>query len=344
MPAIPQTNAIFASRLAVALPRYAQIVDYAEPAFFGVNHPDNKLYACREIWSHDQRIAIYRALQEAQSEVEKTIEYPLMPTWFGPERHPLIQPQLLNYGMLIQMGQRAVANVALGIACNHPIDPVTLVINPVTFTDVDEVHIYHPGTDVEIYPSGMSIVAGTLNISIPRVRMVAIANESNPPEGLDYTDTSLFEQTVDVKREYLSPTLPSVEFVSLECSVNCECPTESRIDGCAYVRDTEMSIVQVGTSGCVCIPARTSFVDLYYQAGLLNLTPQAEDIIVRLAHSRMPNEPCGCNVLKMRWEGDQKVPEVLTAERENCPYGLSQGAWSAFTFAQNIKQVRMGVL
>jgi hypothetical protein len=35
---------------------------------------------------------------------------------------------------------------------------------------------------------------------------------------------------------------------------------------------------------------------------------------------------------------------VLTAERENCPYGLSQGAWQAYIYAQAIKQIRMGVI
>jgi len=32
------STAIYANRLAVPLPRYAQIIEYSEPAFFGVNH------------------------------------------------------------------------------------------------------------------------------------------------------------------------------------------------------------------------------------------------------------------------------------------------------------------
>jgi hypothetical protein len=344
---VPLSTAIFSKRLAVSMPRYAQIVNYAEAAFFGVNHPDNKLFECREIWSHDQRIAIYRALQEAQSEVEKTAEFPLAPTWIGPERHLLGSPVVLTYGKLIQMGQLLVTDLALAHAVVIATDPatVTIIPSPVTAAQIDEVHIYHPGTDIEIYPSAIAIVGGNLVISIPLVRMVAIAYENTPANGLTYSLSPAWaEVTLDVKRESLSPTLPDVQFVSFGCAGTCDCPESTLYDGCSYVIDADMGIIRVGSTGCLCIPADTGFVDVYYQAGLTSLTPQAEDIIVRLAHSRMANEPCGCDVLKGRWRGDQLVPEILTAERENCPYGLSAGAWAAWTYAQTIKQYRMGVI
>ena len=341
---IPLSTAIYANRLAVPLPRYAQIVEYAEPAFFGVNHPDNKLYACREVWSHDQRIAVYRALQNAQSKMEAVAEYPLMSTWIGPERHPLGNPQILNVGKLIQMGRKAI--IAHPNVPNASIIDPAIFIHAVTTTDVNEIHVYHPGTHVEIYPSEITIVGGVATITVPLVRMVAIAYENTPPEGLDMADYATWaENLVDIEEEYLDPALAPVEFISLDCSINCACPTETWVDGCAYIQNAEMSIVQVGTTiGYTCLTSATHFVDLYYQAGETAMAPQAEDIIVRLAHALMPSEPCGCDFLKARWRGDQLVPEVLTAERENAPWGLSQGAWIAYTFAQSIKQHRMGVL
>lgn len=340
---IPLSTAIFASRLAVPLPRYAQIIEYSEPAFFGVNHSSNSAYQCREIWTHEQRLAVYRALQNAQSKMEQVTEYPLYPTWIGPERHSVAGIQVLKNSYLIQMGQKEVANVQLGVACNHANDPVQITI-AVAFTDVNEVHIYHPGTDVEIYPSSMEITGGNLIIEIPRVRMVALAYEDNPESGLDYTDTSLFEATVDVKREFLSSTLPSVQFISRDCSTNCSCPTETLTSGCANIDNLKLGIIQIGTIGCACLPAYTSMVDLYYQAGLQSLTAEAEDIMVRLAHSLLPNEPCGCDFLKGRWKMDQNVPEVLTAERENCPWGMSDGAWQAYEFAMNLRILRTSIL
>jgi hypothetical protein len=340
---VPLSSAIFTSRIAVSLPRYAQIIEYAEPAFFGVNHPDNHEFECREIWSHEQRIAVYRALQLSQSELEKTVEYPLMPTWFGPERHDPGNPQILNTGRLIQMGQKKTVTHA-NVANTSVVDPA-IFIHAVTVTDVDEVHIYHPGTDVEIYPSKIVIAGGVATITVPLVRMVAIAYEDTPPEGLDMADFAIWaEDFVDVVEEYLDPVLPPVEFISYDCASAGACPVETITDGCAYVSNEKLGIIKIGTFVDMCLAERAQFVDLYYQAGLADLTPHIEDIIVRFAHARMPNEPCGCDWLKARWRGDQLVPEMLTPERENCPFGMSNGAWLAWEFAQTSKQYRMGIL
>jgi hypothetical protein len=326
------------------MPRYAQIVEYAEPAFFGVNHPLNKDYQCREIWSHDQRIAVYRALQNAQSKVESVAEFPILPTWIGPERHDLGNPIILNVGKLIQIGQKALT-VYAGQVIDDTTDPATVTVTGGAVTDVNEIHVYHPGTHVEIYPSEIVNSGADLVISIPLVRMVAIAYENTPVNGLPYSLSPAWDEaTVDVEREYLSTTKPAVEFIALECATGCECLSETAYDGCGFVTNAEMGIVRVSGDGCVCIPATTHFVDMWYQAGLTSLTSEAEDILVRLAHALMPNEPCGCDFLKGRWRGDQKVPDVLTAERENCPWSMSNGAWVAYTFAQSIKQHRMGVI
>jgi hypothetical protein len=345
---VPLSTAIFSNRLAVNLPRYSQIVDYAEPAFFGVAHPVNKEYACREVWSHDQRIAVYRALQNAQSKVDSVAEYPLLPTWIGPERHPLGNPIVLKYGQLIQLGQKAITAYA-GQTVDDATDPAIITVTGGAVADVNEIHVYHPGTHVEIYPSDIVNLGADLVISIPLVRMVAIAFENTPAGGLQYPAalpmvTPWYEVTVDVEREYLSPTLPAVQYVSYGCGEACTCPDPTLYDGCGYVLNSEMSIISAATLGCVCIPGDTRFVDVYYQAGLTSLTSESEDILVRLAHALMPNEPCGCDFLKGRWRGDQKVPEILTAERENCPWGMSNGAWQGYVFAQSIKQHRMGVI
>lgn len=352
---IPLSTSIFTTRLAVPLPRYAQIVEYYEPAFFGVSNPDIAIYGvakdfqCREIWSHDQRVAAFRALQNAQSKMESVTEYPMMPTWIGPERHTLGNPQVLNVGKLIQMGQLLVIDLGLGAAVDITSDPAVITIAlggfPTFATgDIPDVHIYHPGTDLEIYPSSIEIVGTDLVIEIPFVRAVEIAHENTPADGLDYADHATWvEDTVDVKWESLGTAAP-VKFVSLDCSGGCTCPTESLVDGCAYVRNAEMGIIHVSTNGCSCLACDTAYVDIYYQAGVTQIDAQAEDIMVRLAHALMPNEPCGCDILKGRWRGDQLVPEVLTAERENAPWGMSNGAWQAWVYAQSIKQHRMGVL
>ena len=83
---------------------------------------------------------------------------------------------------------------------------------------------------------------------------------------------------------------------------------------------------------------------LNYLSGMDPTSPQAEDAIIRLAHSKMPEEPCGCSVAQRLWKRDRSVPSLLTAERLNCPFGLSDGAWIAWKFAMALKKYRAHTL
>ena len=61
---------------AISLTRYALRVGYMECAFFGVVHPDNAQYACRQLWTQAERDMIAWALAEAQQElaIHQTLE------------------------------------------------------------------------------------------------------------------------------------------------------------------------------------------------------------------------------------------------------------------------------
>jgi len=80
-------------------------------------------------------------------------------------------------------------------------------------------------------------------------------------------------------------------------------------------------------------------VRVNYYDGKQYLSRQMEDAIVRLAHAKMPDEPCGCDVAQRMWKRDRNVPEVLTRERINCPFGMSDGAWIAWQFTRSFKQM-----
>jgi len=124
-------------------------------------------------------------------------------------------------------------------------------------------------------------------------------------------------------------------------------------NACIYVKIGEQGVLEV-------LPATYSdgawsrqvvdccgtpeLVRLNYRAGLTELTHQAEDAIVRLAHSKMPHSPCNCSPPLWLWSRDQNVPDVLTRERYNCPFGMSDGAWGAWRFAWSMKEWRGSVL
>lgn len=332
---------------AVRLARYAQIVEYPECNFFGVNQ-DNGVDTgqCREIWVKHQRDTILKYLAEAQYEIEQEIAYPLEPTYIGAGQsdeyqdwQPYKRRIVTRFARFIAGGIEATANISLGEAVNHATDPA--VVGPVatTVTDTGEIRVYHPGLDVEIDPSSITIAGGNLTIEIPRCRMVTEANADNPVTGLDYTDLTNFESTVDIKRTYTDTSVQA----TLAYSDSCTGCTETTISGCFYVRNPRVGIVDIQLSSnsnnnlCRCTP---EIIKLNYLAGADVLTRQAEDAIIRLAHSKMPAEPCGCDVVKRLWGRDRNVPDPLTAERLNCPFGLSDGAWIAWTFAQSMKIYR----
>lgn len=345
---------------AVRLARYAQMVGFSECAFFGTfdpNDPQNE--ACRPIQSLAERAMICRYLGEAQDEIEQVCGYPLSPRWFANEQHPYTCTVHAKFVKVIEVGVRAIDDISLGEAVDHTADPA--VIGPVatTVTDASEIHVYHPGTDVEIDPSKIILTPGmTVTIEIPRCRMAIDPN--NPDVGWDYTDTSLFEQMVDIKRVYNDPdtqaTLVWPHRSSASCSCACGCATcgEYTEDACAYLRNGETGALDglaatltnhVWAAKCpICYCSAPEYVRVNYHAGLTSLTKQAEDAIIRLAHAKMPKPPCGCGPLMEMWERDRHTPDVMDRERLNNPFGTSEGSWASWMFANAMKVYRAGVL
>jgi len=56
---------------AIPLARYAEIIGYQDCAFFGISHPGNDNFACREIWTKSQRDEVQFHLSEAQAEIAR---------------------------------------------------------------------------------------------------------------------------------------------------------------------------------------------------------------------------------------------------------------------------------
>lgn len=339
--------------LAITLPRYFQIIQVTECSGMGVNDPDNPEPGCRDIWTKFQRDEVERYLAEAQEEIEQQIHYTLTRRWFTDETHQWRNPLQTNWGKVIEGGIKATSNIALAQAVSHATDPA--IIGPVatTVTDANEIHVFHPGLDVEIIPSKITLSGGNVTIQIPRCRMVKEAVADNPESGLDYSDLSNFESTVDIKRIYNDPSTNAVIVWPHHCNASCAaggCSEYTR-NGCIYVRMPDIGSVDVTpatysdgawstlVSGSACCPGTPQYVRLNYRAGV-TATRQMEDAIVRLAHSKMPDEFCGCEVWQRLWRRDRHVPEILTRERLNCPYGSNEGAWIAWSFTRQFKLVR----
>jgi hypothetical protein len=347
MTVVALQSALINQQSAVRLARYSAIISYPECNFFGVNADLNTGFQCQEIWTKPQRDSITKYLAEAQYEIEQEIGYPLAPRWIGQgqsDEYQDWQPYkwriVTRFARFIEGGIQATANISLGAAVNHATDPA--VIGPVatTVTNVNEIHIYHPGLDVEIDPSSITITGGNVTIEVPRCRMVKESVADNPVTGLDYTDMANFEATVDIKRIYNDSSVQA----TLTYPNSCTACTETTLSGCFYPRNKRLGILDIrrtSNNSCGC---QAQLLKLNYRAGADVLTPQAEDAIIRLAHAKMPSEPCGCDVVKRLWGRDREIPDILSRERLNCPFGLAAGSWVAFQFAQSMKVMRGSVL
>lgn len=360
MPVVVSDSTLLAENSVVTLALYQKVINYPVCAFFGVNMTGELLPrgSCR-IVSKDNRDMIQNALAEAQQEIEQVTDYPLQPKWFANEQHqygPIapglryrkwqVAPVILTKkNKVIEIGIRAETTISAGEAVDQTSDPA--VIGPVatTVTDESEIHIFHPGTDVEIDPSSITIAGGNVTITVPRCRTVLASLVDNPSQGLDYTDLANFESTVDVKRIYNDSSTEA----TLVHPKRCGC-TEDTESGCLYIDDAEIGVLEISrnnadTCNCRCTP---EFVRINYRAGLNNVgdavQQQVRDTVIRLAHSKMPYEPCGCDVGANMWRRDREIPATLTRERVNCPFGLSNGAWFAWQQANALKVWRASAI
>ena len=336
-------------RSCVSLARYAKLIGYNECSLFGINNGQET--DCYRIMSEFDRDNIAYYLAEALEEIERITRYPLCPTWFEDETHDFTRPVLANWHKVISGGVRATSVIVEDQAISYATEPACIGPIATTVTDPDEIKVYYPNSDREIEPSSVTIAGGFVTIYVPRCRLVNPDYFDNPGGGWDYNDLSYFTATVDVTRVYNDPSVNAELVWPHGKTGNCSC-AEATQNACISVKDGETGELGIlpGTysggswsaSGWNCYSCRPQKMRLNYYAGALSLSLTAENAIIRLAHTKMPHEPCsGCDYTAAVWGRDRAVPDVITRERANNPFGLMDGAWIAYKFAQQIRKVRM---
>lgn len=359
----------FIPNCAVSLPRYAKIIGYDEAAFWGVIHDNQHLRGCGPLWSEYERMNVAMALAEAQQEIEQKINYPLCPTWVAgtvegaylhndrwvDQQNYCSTRITTRYPRLIAAGVRAVTVLGTDSPIVHNTELGTVGPLATAATSTDEIHVYYPGSSREIIPSSITISGGFVTIEIPRYRLVIPQLLNTPEGGVEYEQLEYFLEDVDVKRIYNDPstnaTLVRPNCLNNNCAGGCSECTQT---ACIYLRDPYIGLVDVipatwdaGTSvwsSRVVCAGNYSIVRLNYQTGMRYLNLQAEQAIVRLAHSKMGRPPCLCDRTGQIWQSDYAIPNVLTRERLNNPFGLSQGAHIAWKWAMSLSSVRAAIL
>lgn len=338
---------------AVTLARYVARLGYRECAFWGVDYENDDAWECRQIWSRRQREDMAYYLREAQEEIEQEIGYFLAPTWVVDERHRWGDPLVLRHGYVLSGGVRTDTLVGDSLPVDHTGDPATVTL-PLGDHDPADLRIYHEDTDIEITPDGYSIAGGSITFRVPRCRLVAPAYADNPAEGLDYDAyVTWAAQCVDVRAVANDTSVQAALIWRHTCNAACALRgcADYRQTACLYVRDARRGVVDATRADYadgVWVPAgwrgRPDWVLVSYLSGLETLPRQAEDAIIRLAHSKMAEEPEVCAPMQRVWQRDRHVPGSPSKERLNCPFGMSDGAWAAWRYAQTMKLGRASVL
>lgn len=351
----------------VTLALYAAVIQInPENLFWGVRRDDDQEYDCRTYWIKSERDAIARALAEAQIEIEQETRYPLVRRWIEDDEQNWSLPLSADWNMVYDGGVRAMSNIQLDAAVTHVADDVdgnpspSTVTVATTVTDGSEIHVYYPASlgvegPVEIDPSDIDIAGGVATIYIPRCRLVRPGLLNNPRAGIEYDVQANFLSVVDVVRVYHDESEQATlvwPHQSSACScLSCDCLTcgEYTKSACIYVkvpRIGSLDVLPATYSGgewtvdrsCVCNAPSSAILN--YRAGPETLSPQARDAVIRLAHAKMPDEPCGCEISTRMWKRDRNVPDALTRERANCRFGMQDGAWAAWEFSQALKVKR----
>ena len=339
MTIVPTQSTQVVEASTVKLAEYAYAVRVCECFMWGVrNSPCADEQSCRDIWTKEERDFIAFYLAEAQEEIERELGYFVGRRWVTDERHRYADPIITRWGHVVAGGVKGETAISAGETVDHTTDPA--IVGPVatTVTDESEIRIYHTDTDIEVDPSDITISGGFVTIEIPRCRLVLPELADNPANGLNYNTLTNFATDVDIVRVY-NDTDTGATLVRLSCQSNC---TDTQTDACIYVRKSNIGSVSAPVSSglCGCAP---DFVDLNYYSGV-EMTKQMRDAIIRLAHTKMPRSPCACSPVEEFWKRDRNAPEVLSRERLNCPFGMSDGAWIAWRWTQAMKLYRGAVL
>lgn len=347
MAIVPIANNPIVYRHAITLEEYARFIEYDECLFFGVNTGNQVFGACQDFWSLAERQTISRYLAEAQEEIEDEAGYLLQPTWVvgrladqsqGLERY--VDEKLFKrncqvfdtrWNKIINIGIRRETFIA-NAAIDYTTEPA--IIGPITTNPVaiDEIHVFYPNTELEINPSSIYFVGNDLYIEIPRCRLVSydLLNETN----LVFDNVANFQVTVDIKRIYNDTATKGIFY--------CDCDSVN-VD--LEIKNPRTGLLKIDNS-CLntCLGCDCKRLGLYYYCGEKKLSLKASEAIIRLAHSKMTDEPCGCDVVSRMWRRDKNIPDVMTSERAMCPFGINDGAWVAWQWAKTMKMPRLGIL
>lgn len=336
------------AQLGLTLDRYQELMGLSVCAFNGINRPDDNLDpACSSIVTQTQRDDLAMYLLQAEEMREEELGYYLGAKWRVEEQNVWrANPFTLDKKYLIEVGWPTWTAIQAGVALDWGLDPTNpndpVEISVATTVSTSEIVVTYPGEQVQIRPSSITAVGGTVTIQIPRCRLVRPEYNQDWADPPSYFNAAVFLDEVDVYRLYADPSQGTeFKWIQPNCDTDCEpnCQT-----ACAIILGHEaytLSLVHLypatysggswTRATCFAYTGMPNSVQISYRSG--RRQRMADEInTIRLAHTLMPRPPCSCDIVRQRWEDD-----YAPLERQWSPYGSRRGAidvWMADSHAK----------
>jgi hypothetical protein len=334
----------------LTLDRYRQIMNIPMCLFNGVENPDEAISGCDYCWPQWWRDLLAQALSDAEGTLADAMKFWLGARYLTSDGLHWQNPMVLPYGYIVGGGIQGLTEV-VPVADDFAVDPATITVAAAAFPGgTDEILVVEDATGLEIVPDQIAAVGANYVIYIDQCKLIEWDNLEAQAVCIDYDDTFpaatwLKLADLTVYREYLDGSDQATITLAPDCDC-CTCTeacSGTDYTGCVFVLNGEISQVRIAMAdysagswtcsyptACGCYHGNTTSVN--YLAGTTSI-PGWEQAIIRLAHTYMAIEPCGCAMFDTVWQRDTHVPSVLTAERINCPFGTSDGAWWAWRWA-----------
>lgn len=315
-----------------------------------INKDTNQDLECNSVWTQKQRDWLSLYLQQAEQKREQQVGYHLGKKVVFDEQHqvpPHLNPYTLDKKHLLDVGYPTLDDLQLGEILTGDyaagLDPVEIVVT--TDVSTDEIIVCYPGENVQIRPSSVKATTPTygsryVTIKIPWARLIKPELNDDREDHLQYSDTTNYLETVDVKRYWFDKSL-GAQYVWLNgcccenftsCSCDCEpnCQTACTIKkGDRAPRLSEIWLQpatfdeQTATVTCFTYCPSPDLIQITYVSGKVTLLNELATIKFGFALS--PFQPCDCSDVVMYWQDAKAyVPGVLT------PYGSTRGAIDAW--------------
>jgi hypothetical protein len=332
-----------------SLDQYRKRFNIPPWGYNGVENPNENLRGCEHVWTQWQRDELAYALGDAEGLLAERLGFYLGERYLIDYDRVWADPLQLRYGHVLGAGVQGRAEVTPS-ASDFTTDPATITVPSASFSGgISEVVVIEDSTGLEIEYDEVATSGANYVISIGQYKLIEWDDLEDQSDPIAYNAafpaaTWLKLADLTVYRQYRDTDTQAT--ITYGPSCNCWCAGEACVGtdytGCAFVLNRDIGLVRVqratlsaGTWSCdnsaVCGCCAGDKATVYYLAGTTDV-PNWQRIVWRLAHSQMGEQPCGCALQERQWRLDRHEPRVLSVERLNCPWGLTQGAWAAWNW------------